>query len=128
MTMYIRVGNQTVTAAQLNSLTPTDVKKINEDATRAENMRQNNLAESMGLRKAPNTINLSAPDVRPGSELAKALVEDLLAKKAAEAALLAPVEEVKKSTGKKRGRKPKIKTEIILVPEKTQIGPSVLPS
>ena len=117
MTMYIRVGNQTVTAAQLNSLTPADVVKINEDAARAENMRQNNIAESMGLglRKAPNTINLSAPDVRPGSELAKALVEDLLAKKATEAALAAPVQEAPPK--KKRGRKPKVRTEIILAPE-----------
>lgn len=122
MTMYIRVGNQTVTAAQLNALTPADVQKINTDAARAENKRQDNIAESMGLRKAPNTINLSAPDIRPGSELAKALVEDLLAKKAAEAALAAPVQEAPPK--KKRGRPAKSK----LVDDGIQVGPSPLPS
>lgn len=120
MTMYIRVGNTTVTAAQLNNLTPADVQKINTDAARAENKRKDNIAESMGLRKAPNTINLSSPDIRPGSELAKALVEDLLAKKAAEAALAAPVQE--DPPKKKRGRPAKVKTEIISA-SATQLQP-----
>lgn len=114
MTNYIRIGNQTVTAAQLNSLTPTDVKKINEDATRAENMRQNNLAESMGLRKPLNTLNL-VPDIRPGSEMAKAVVEDFNAKIKAEESSVQTVSE--KPAKKKPGRKPKVKTEIILTPE-----------
>jgi len=121
--MYIRVGNQTVTAAQLNALTPADVQKINTDAARAENKRQDNLAESMGFKKTPHTLNL-VPDVRPGSDIVKALIEDLNAKNEAEAKLNASIEEVKKSAGKKRGRPAGSKTkkaEVIVAQDQTQL-------
>lgn len=122
MALYIRVGNQTVTQAQLNALTPADIQKINQDTERANSMRQNNLAESMGLKKT-NTLNL-VPDVRPNSELSKALFEDLKAKNEAAATASAetpqePATNVKKKRGRPAGKSNKIKTEIIPTPEQS---------
>jgi len=75
MTTYFRVGNQTFTANQLKTLSPVDVEKIEKDAAKADQKRKDNIAESMGLGK--QKINL-VPDIRPGSELVKALIEDKL--------------------------------------------------
>jgi len=112
MTLYIRVGNETVTQAQLDKLTSEDLVKINSDKIHADTIRQNNIAESMGLKKAVGTVNL-VPNISPGSEVHKALLEDMQAKAAAEAP--APVQSAqevgtpvakKKSPGRPKKQKP----------------------
>ncbi len=84
---YVRIGNRSLTQEEVKILTPNDINDIKADAERAENIRKDNIAASMGFQKPTRIV----ADVRPGSELAKAIIED----KAAAVAILEPPVEVK---------------------------------
>jgi hypothetical protein len=92
MGYYIRVGNTSMPIERFKRLQKKDIVKIEEDAARANKIRQDNIAASLGIKK-PSSIT---PDIRPGSELSKAIAEDF----------------DEKASVKKRGRRQKAEVDV----------------
>lgn len=104
-TLYVRVGNRTMTSQEAHRLSPAQLKQAEIDAEKAKQKRLDNIARALG--QAPKSITL---DVTPAAVAArKAAIAAEEAKLAAESApadvpqtSATPAEpEVKKSKGKK---------------------------
>lgn len=94
MSYYIRVGNQSLKREEFEHLKPAQVEKIKKDAIRADQIRKDNIAASLGLKKEAVSFT---PDIRPGSDLSKAIADDK-----ASAALKEASDEFKKKVSLKK--------------------------
>jgi hypothetical protein len=66
MTLYIRVGNRTLTGEEAKRLTPDQIEKIKTDADKANQKRLENMRKGLGLE--PQRITL---DVTPKAVAAR---------------------------------------------------------
>jgi len=72
MTLYVRVGNRTLTGEEASHLTPKEILEIKTDAEKANQKRLENMRNSLGI-KNPQAVTL---DVTPAGVAArKAAIE-----------------------------------------------------
>lgn len=77
MTYYVRVGNATMPIQQAKMLDKKRKDELIARAARADEIRKDNIRASMGLEQKSQGV---VPDVRPESEMSKAIAEDFASK------------------------------------------------
>jgi hypothetical protein len=93
MTYYVRVGASTVILEEFKKLSKEEISNMQEDAIRAEKIRKENIAKSLGMENKINTTF----DVRPE---ALNLVREEESKKNETQNIEEPLEPIKKSKKK----------------------------